>query len=292
MTLPKYFKDFGKAARDLLNKKEDYDFKRPTVEVKVSHANPKANITAKLESEDGAVNMELKDKVVCGKYGTLTVKLPTEGDLSLEFENKNGLADNLDLITKLQWNQSVKLTAKYRNSTVAAAVDIEQKNLSGGANSESIITPSLVLGPFVDSRLSLGASAKLVPFAQKDTVTAYDVGAEYRTSDVTATAKVTDKASKLALGLSYQVDADRLFGVEYGFNPSNQKQSTMTVGGRYHFTPTSSLQAKVAQTGQVNTIFTQKVNDQVKLALSSRFNAANLEKSNQVLGIKLVLGDI
>lgn len=291
MSLPKYFSDFGKTVKDLLKPKSgDYDLKRPTVEVKLSHNDPKVNLTAKMESDNGKVNFELKDKIVCGDYGTLTVKLPTKKDLSLEFENRNGLADNLDLITKLQWNDSVKLTAKWRNSTIAAALDIEQTHLADG-NGDTTVTPSFVVGPFVDSRLSVGARAVVKPLAQQETLTEYDVGVEYATRALTATAKVTDKATKLTTSLAYQVTPSKLFGVEYSFNPNSRAQA-MIVGGKYNFTPTTSLQAKFANTGQVNAIFTQEVNSEVKIALSSRFDARNLEKDTHELGVKLVLGEI
>lgn len=291
MSLPKYFSDFGKTVKDLLKPKSgDYDLKRPTVEVRLHHDDPKANLTAKMESDNGNVSFELKDKVVCGNYGTLTVKLPTNKDLSLEFENRSGLADNLDLTTKLQWNDSVKLTAKYRTSSVAAALDIEQTHLADG-NSDTIVTPSVVVGPFVDSRLSLGARAVVKPFGDKEALTAYDVGVEYATRHVTATAKVTDKATKLTTGLAYQVTPSKLFGVEYSFNPNSRAQA-MIVGGKYNFTPTSSLQAKFAHTGQVNAIFTQEVNREVKIAFSSRFDATKIDKDTHELGVKVVLGDI
>lgn len=290
MSLPKVFKDFGKQWTDLF-KQDEYNMKQPTVEVKLSHANPKANLTAKMESDNnGNVAFELKDKIVCDKYGTLTVKLPTNKDVSLEFENKSGLAENLDLTTKLQCNESVKLMAKYRTSTAATALDIEQTQRPD-SNGDVKVTPSVVFGPFCGSRLSLGARAVLKPFDQREVLTEYDVGAEWATSDVTATAKVTDKASKLTIGLGYQVDSAKLFGVEYKFNPNSHEQQ-MTVGGKYNFTPTSSLRAKVNHTGAVNAVFSQKVNDDVKIAFSSQFNASKLDKGTHAMGVKLTLGDI
>jgi len=271
--VPPSYKDFGKAANDLLNK--DYPLGVSTLEVKTRAPNGvlfKAGI-----AKDDARQVILGDiegKYVDGKNGViLTQTWLTNNSLKTLVELEGQLArglkfEGLGLLNPDKGTKAALVTATYRQPAFHGRAMVDVLN---GPN----VTADAVVG-----RDGFLAGVDATVDAQSQQLKSYSAALGYSAPEYSVTLKALNALSTFQAGYYHRVNRDTEAGAiaTYKTGGSDMK---LEVGVKNYLDAAAFLKAKVNNTGLLTLGYTQALRPGVKASFGLQLDTVKLGNQGQ-----------
>lgn len=120
-------------------------------------------------------------------------------------------------------------------------------------------------------------------------LTDYNVGVAYQSSDFAATVKTAKKASIINVSYfqDYDKDTDVAATISYNTKDSDAK---LIVGATMDFDSESSVAGKVDSTGIISLVYNQNLKNKIKLTSAAEIDAKNFDSDGHKFGMALTFG--
>jgi hypothetical protein len=186
--------------------------------------------------------------------------------------------------------------AKFTTPTIKAAAEYSQDFFTGTASAETAFTATNVLvGSAVIGfeGLSVGGEVKLDTNAITD-VEDYNVGAEYTTSDYTATLKTANQGEDLTVSVLDKYSADFTIAGQFATKLDGSDDRSAGVAAEYKVDPKTSVKFR-GDTKKVVAFAVEHrlANPSVSIGLASSWNVVGINTAPNAkdYGISLAFGD-
>lgn len=285
--VPPFFPKFGKNVRDLLKKKFDFDHTVKSVS-KTSRGLQFEN-GAHL-TENGALRGFVKGKFAVEKAGEGEVEITTDAAYESKANFKltqlaKGLTANF--LTQSKDKQFKKpiggLELEYSQANFAATAavksDLEVHKVDA---SIALGSDGISVGGAVQFDCSRGAQLVDSNF-----------GAEYSTSDFSASLFTEKNAQFLNTGFHQRVSGDHVLGAMFRYELSGKQERSLAIGDEYRVDRDTTIKAKVElPSGDLFTAVEHRLaNPRMLIAVAAQYNAKSQSFAADKLGVQLTLGD-
>ncbi|XP_050216299.1 mitochondrial outer membrane protein porin 2-like [Mercurialis annua] len=270
---PGLFSDFGKKARDLLNKDYAADHKITVSSSSDSGLDITSNLFTKggLSSGDVATRYKFKN-------GSLDVKFVTDSNI-LTTLRATDLPSSTNVIASLKLPDfnSGKLEVQYFHEHAGISVAAGLNHSPAVDLSATIGTPTIAFGAESTYTTVSGNFAK------------YNAGVSYSTPDSNASVILADKGDSIKASYLHHLDLlnKGVLGGEISRRFSTN-ENTLTVGCSFLVDPQTVLKAKLDNHGSLGALLQHEINRQSLLAISGAFDTKALQK-NPKFGFTLAL---
>ncbi|XP_022719441.1 mitochondrial outer membrane protein porin 2-like isoform X3 [Durio zibethinus] len=261
---PELFSDFGKEAKDLLDKDYTSDQKFTISSFSYTGVALVSNLVNKggLSSGDVAVQYKHKNAVV-------DVKLDTESNILTTFTITDLLPSAKTVASvKLPDYNSGKLEVQYFHEHAALTTAVGIKKSPSVDFSATMGTPSIAFGAEASYMASSGEFTK------------YNAGVNVTKPDSNASVILADKGDSLRVSYLHhlnQLNGGALVGeIARKFSTN---ENTLTVGCSYLVDPHTLVKAKLNNHGNLGALVQHELRPKSFLTISGAFNTKALEKT-------------
>jgi hypothetical protein len=301
--VPPTFSNHGKAASDLFKKKFDdkKDFKH-VVQTKNKTASGLVFTSGGDFDSKNTVTGNLKLNYKKDWFGEFEGSVSTAGPAKAELKLKKlvkGLTVTLtgDTAPAFAVTKPGGKPAKFTHSTVKVGADYSQEFVSASASAETQFwKPTLLTGAAVIGfdGLSVGGEVKLDTDTITKDVDDYNVAAEYKAADFTATLKTQTQGSVLVAQYHQNVNADVQVGGEFK-TPLDGSDDGREFGVASEYKVDASTVVKArASTAKVFAVAVEHrlPNPRVQLGVASQWDIVGFSAWNpKAFGLSLTFGD-
>jgi len=286
--LPPLFSKIGNQAKDLLSKKFDYKNQITvknnvqsdlTIESTVSLADGKDG-----KSKAGDIGGNVKAKYKNKDFGEFEGEIGTGGTLSGEVKATK-LADGLTLTVKGTERPQAKVTADYKQDSVAASLALTVES------STNKVEPTLVVGA---DNFSVGGQVEYDTAASD--LSDYNFGAEFSQKDYTLSLKTQQKANVLVGSYFYTIPQKNAklrtqLGAQFDWNLKSNDR-VLALGTEHDVDESTTVKSKVDTNAQIAAVVEHRLtNPALKVGLSALWNGRDRTTTPSRFGVALTFGD-
>lgn len=266
---PPVYKDFGKAANDLLTK----DFPTGHKLELVSKTSNGVTFTSTIASgKDGKITGTFEDKYTYAPRGlTFTGKFDVDSGKFTSEVQSTSLLEGLKVTVNGETDlEKLKGSVEYGADRFNVTGTFQQKEVTGSA-------------VFSYEKFLFGGSFK---YGLEKGNTNWEGGVTYRGADFDGTFKLLKEASTASVNYNHRVNDD--FGVAVQFNIDLPNMSPeLAIASSYKFDSDATGKAKIDTEGKFGISYKQKLNSAVTLTLGSNIDLNGLNGNGHQHGFQL-----
>jgi len=291
MMIPPSFADFGKCARDLFEKQFKFGF--ITVDHKSSTSKKfELHLNGETDTKAGKIGgyLETKHKLCDTHNVSINTKLETKNvlttDLILDNTLLKGLKNTLSLSFMPQKEEMVlKEKNVYKRDYINTSFDLEFKPENCTFKPPTLTATAVVGGCPSEKYDGIYFGGEVQYDAQAKAVKKHQLRCGYQKGDLAVIGNILNNSEFQTL-IYHKVRSDLEVAVDFTWNKEN-KQNTFGVASRYEFSPSnkSFVKTKVNNASLLGLTYGFKLNDEVKVHLTSQIDAKNLEGGNHQFGV-------
>jgi hypothetical protein len=270
------FKDFGKAAKDLLSKNYDSDKHK----IEVSSKTKDVSFDGEWSSKG---NSKLESEYKLPNNVAFNLELLSDGQVTGTFKLKDFARPGLTLKSKTSTANKAFIGVEYVQDfgTITADVDHDIVKQSTVLNVSSLFSRRNFLA---------GGSVQVTP---KDGLTKYEIGAgfiEPSTFEVTAVVSedlVKASAPQVLVRYIHFVDKTWTYGAKFNTSLESPAKSSVELGGAYNLNSDTKLGLKIDSASQLGFHHVSKLNPNVTLTQSLQLDLNDRSAPHKFgLGVK------
>jgi voltage-dependent anion channel protein 2 len=286
--LPPLFSKIGSQTKDLLSKKYDY---KNQLTVK---GNVQSDLTLEStvvlsdgkdgKSKSGDINGSVKAKYKNKDFGELEGEIGTSGTLTGELKATK-LADGLTVSIKGTERPQAKVTAEYKQDSVAASIGVTVESATNK------VEPTLVVGA---DNFSVGGQVEYDTAAGD--LSDYNFGAEFSQKDYTLSLKTQQKATVLVGSYFYNITQKNIklrtqIGAQVDWNLKSNDR-VLALGTEHDVDETTTVKSRIDTNAQVAAVLEHRLtNPALKVGLSSQWNGRDRTTTPARFGVAFTFGD-
>jgi len=275
--MPIQFADLGKRTKDLFKYDYKTEFKAVT---KSRENNVKIETGGFGRAVQGYMKVVYKNKDF-GKFQAQVHSNPEVGDKAKLKLNK--LVDHVALTLSASSSGTVGLETTFAKDKLAANLEL----LHGEKSTAGISATARI------QDVTMGASADFEAPNGDVVLKDYNVGAEFRYKQVTATAKTAHLRNEIALSLFHKLDKRLNWGTELTLRPKEGFSPLLTLGAKYYLSSANSVKAKADSGGAVAIGIEHRLkNPALKFNIAAEYDCSKpCNQPARQFGLSFVYGD-